>query len=377
LSSKSFIGVQENNNKMNFDSLKLLLLKLKNNQCIDEIFYKRLQSDTYRTPIIYFLPKIHKLDYETNLKFRPIVSTFNSYCSNLAFEFSKILSNEVNHVKKGTFNFLENLRKIRLNYGYKLCSLDIENLISSIPLDNVIAMAADILFNYFKTKISKADLIKLLNYCTKYMTFKFNGKLYRQNDGITMGSPLAPILAEIYLNDFENKYIKSNRLFEYLFYYRFVDDIFLILLSDSNLNKILTDINSVDNHLKFTMEIENNLSLNFLDVLIMHNSNTLSTRWFRKASNTLTFQHWNSCSPAKYKIQLIYTMIRRIYNIASNNDYFKLDIELLKTSFRYSGYPENIINIHFNKAISNISVTKPLNSSKSATGATTLFYFGI
>lgn len=79
---------------------------------------------------------------------------------------------------------------------------------------------------------------------------------------------------------------------------------------DRNLNKTLKDINSVNNNSKFTMEIKNNYSLHILGVLIMHNSNTLSTRWSRK-NNTLTFKHMNSCSPANNKIHLIFTIIRK------------------------------------------------------------------
>ena len=70
-------------------------------------------------------------------------------------------------------------------------------------------------------------------------------------------------------------------------------------------------------------------------------------RWFRKNSHTLTFQKWRLVSPVKYKIQLIYTMIKRLKYICSTEKILYEDLECLKESFRYSGYPEHIIKKHF------------------------------
>ena len=54
-------------------------------------------------------------------------------------------------------------------------------------------------------------------------------------NGVAMGSPLAPALAEIFLTKIENDFINNpfNPL-KILFYYRFVDDIFVILPEDEN-----------------------------------------------------------------------------------------------------------------------------------------------
>ena len=39
-----------------------------------------------------------------------------------------------------------------------------------------------------------------LNHCLKDNVFVFNGIFYKQIDGCAMGSPLAPILADIFMN---------------------------------------------------------------------------------------------------------------------------------------------------------------------------------
>ena len=56
--------------------------------------------------------------------------------------------------------------------------------------------------------------------------FKVNQEIYRQNDGLFMGSKLSPILANIYLTNFFDLFKKSHYLPTHWFLY--VDDILCI-----------------------------------------------------------------------------------------------------------------------------------------------------
>ena len=103
-----------------------------------------------------------------------------------------------------------------------------------------------------------------------------------------MGSPLAPVLADVYLNKFEEKYI-NEKFHDIIFYYRYVDDIFILIKDSMNVNFFVSKINNFDSNLKFTFEIENNNKINFLDILIFRIDDKYFTRWYRKNSNTYTF----------------------------------------------------------------------------------------
>ena len=87
--------------------------------------------------------------------------------------------------------------------------------------------------------------------------------------GVSMGSPLAPALAEVFLTKIKNEFINnpSNPL-GILFCYRFVDDIFVILPENVDENVFLKIFNNFHTNLKFTVEHEQNNKLKFLDVLI-------------------------------------------------------------------------------------------------------------
>ena len=124
-------------------------------------------------------------------------------------------------------------------------------------------------------------------------------------NGVTMGSSLAPILAEIYLSNFENKNIFIDIPLKKFFYYRYVDDIFMIIPSNISEKVFLNYLNSLDPFLKFTMETETQNKLNFLDVLIRKENNKIITSWYRKPSNTLNFTNWNSFGPKTHKINTV------------------------------------------------------------------------
>jgi len=73
-----------------------------------------------------------------------------------------------------------------------------------------------------KLNITQPDLIQLLEVATKNQLFQFDGKLYEQTDGVAVGSPLGPLMANSFLCSIEEKLEHDNKLPE--FYRRYVDD---------------------------------------------------------------------------------------------------------------------------------------------------------
>jgi len=90
-----------------------------------------------------------------------------------------------------------------------------------------------------------------------------------------MGSPLSPILADIVMQDLEERAISSLSL-HLPFYFRYVDDTALAAPSAS-CQKILHVFNSFHKRLQFTIEIADENTLNFLDVSITINNNFIES----------------------------------------------------------------------------------------------------
>ena len=110
-----------------------------------------------------------------------------------------------------------------------------------------------------------------------------------------MGSPVSPLLANCYMAQFEQEALESST-HKPKVWYRYVDDTFVIWPHGmEKLQMFLEHLNSRHNNIKFTMELEDNGSLPFLDVLLTRTGGKLSHTVYRKPTNTN--RYLNASSP--------------------------------------------------------------------------------
>ena len=84
-----------------------------------------------------------------------------------------------------------------------MVSFEVESLFTNIPLLESIELAVDyILSGNPNIKLSKDSLKELFLVATAQTHFLFKGKYYDQIDGVAMGSPLAPVLANLVMGHF-------------------------------------------------------------------------------------------------------------------------------------------------------------------------------
>jgi len=147
-----------------------------------------------------------------------------------------------------------------------------------------------------------------------------------------MGSPLSPIIANIYMEHFEQKALNS---FPYTpeEWRRFVDDIFSKWShGKEKLDQFLNHINSLFDHTKFTIEIETVNQLPFLDILLTKKEGKLGFQVFRKKTHTEGYLHANSHRHPKQKIGIITTLTTRAV-IISNLDHLNFELNHLHKVF--------------------------------------------
>jgi len=228
-----------------------------------------------------------------------------------------------------------------------MCSYDVVSLFTNIPLDETINISLEKLYqSSAPPAIPKAELRKLLEFATKESHFLFNGNFYDQNDGIAMGSPLGPIMANIFMTDFERKWITNlaNSIAAPICWRRYVDDTFTLFNSTNDAVSFLNYLNDKHPNIKFTHELEHDEKLSFLDILIININGTFQTTIFRKKTFTGLYTKWDSFLPRKYKVNLINTLIDRFWNICSDKDLFDREVSYLKELLMKNGYPSGIIN---------------------------------
>ena len=83
-----------------------------------------------------------------------------------------------------------------------------------------------------------------------------------------MGSPLAPILANILMGFNESKWLNEYNLNKYKFYLRYVDDILAAFEKEQHSYNFLNFLNNKHPNIKFTIEKQVNHSIAFLDAFI-------------------------------------------------------------------------------------------------------------
>ena len=180
-----------------------------------------------------------------------------------------------------------------------LISFDVESLFTNIPLQETINIAVELIFkNNPNFSIKKTDLKKMFSLATAESHFLFNGNIYDQINGVAMGSPLAPVLANLFLGFHEESWLSNYNNSDVLLYRRYVDDTFCVFNNEQDAMLFFDFINSRHPNITLTFEKQVNSKLSFLDVLIDNSSHTciflcFSQKDLHRSLNQLLFFYSN------------------------------------------------------------------------------------
>ena len=183
---------------------------------------------------------------------------------------------------------------------------------------------------------------------------------YSQTNGIAMGNPLSPICAIVYMFDME-KLILEKYAAE-LKWFRYIDDIFYIIKSDTlSPQRLLTEINNINECIKFTLELPVDGCLPFLDFLIIRKDGFFQYHIYSKPTNSGTIIPFNSFICNTIKRGVVMGEIRRAIERSSSNDLILKSLELILLRFMHNGYTctfldrclQDCIHRHYNNGNDN------------------------
>ena len=327
-------------------ALQAFLLRHHKAGHISQQDYARIRPVGASRPRMYGLPKIHK----PGGPLRPILSMVNApqheLAKWLATLLDPVLQKYGEHAVKDTFEFCESLETCAAEKnvtGSFMCSFDVESLFTNIPLEETLQICLDTL--YRDSEISEPAmpeglLRKLLVKATTEVEFSFDGVMYRQIDGVAMGSPLGPVLANIFMGFCEAK-VPTERW--PLFYRRFVDDTFAVFESESGSLDFFRLLNGLHPALKFTIEGEKDDRLPFMDVLVKRVDGAFIRSVYRKPTFNGLYTRWDSFTATGHKINLIKSLTSRAKRICSPQT-LDAEIATLKGLFADNGYPAGVVD---------------------------------
>ena len=220
----------------------------------------------------------------------------------------------------------------------------------------------------------KKQFHKLLSLAATDCFFIFDENLYKQKDGVAMGNPLGPTLANAFLAHHEVKWLdECPELFKPLVYRRYVDDTFVIFKSPSHVPLFLEYINSKHPNIEFTSDTESDNKLPFLDVQVRHEGNGFSTSVYRKPTFTGLTTKFTSFIPEQYKRNLVSTLTIRAFNICSNYLSIHNEFSFLKGMLFSNGFSYNFIDSYLGKQLRKLIEPK----TPRLTASKAIVYFSI
>ena len=152
-------------------------------------------------PKFYGLPKIHK----EGVPLRPIISSTGAVTDSTSKELSRILKPLVgkssNHIQNSQ-EFIQQIQGIQLQPNQCMVSFDVKALFTSVPIQ----LAITIIKKLFeedqslqqRTTMSVNNITCLLEFCLKSTYFMYEGQHFEQLEGAAMGSPISPIVANLW-----------------------------------------------------------------------------------------------------------------------------------------------------------------------------------
>ena len=284
--------------------------------------------------------KVHK-EFTRIPPLRPIIDTIGSTHYGIGKYISKLLHPLTlnRYHLKDSFEAAERIKSIPTHLfddGYCFVSFDVKSLFTNVPLDKTIKIILERVYNdhAISTSLKKRTLKKLIKDTCSKTAFMFDGVIYEQTDGVSMGAALGPVLANIIMTEME-RVVVDNLIVngKIKFYARYVDDT-LLLVKPEDINDILNEFNNYHGNLEFTVDRFDNCVPHFLDLEIHPDGLSI----YRKDTHTAQFVHFNSFSKWNNKIAWIRTLVTRAKRLCTKNK-LKAEIKKIEKFASFNGYP--------------------------------------
>lgn len=325
--------------------LNALLLPLMRAGSIPERLYYHLRSSAGKIPLLYGLPKIHK----PGTPLRPIVSFVNSptyaLSKHLVHILSPLVGKSPSHVKNSA-EFASFIAGQTLGQDVLLVSFDVVSLFTKVPVNLATKVAHERLSRdpllAERTALSPGQVVGLLQFCLNATYLSYRGEMFQQVYGTAMGSPVSVTVANLVMEDVEQRALTSSD-YQPPFWKRYVDDTITALPQDQ-IQGFHDHLNSIEPTIQFTIETEVDGTLPFLDTRVTrHTDGSLSTTVFRKKTHTDRYLDFDSHHPLAHKIAVTRTLLTRADRICTSITDRDAEKRHVSQALSNNGYPMGLV----------------------------------
>ncbi|CAF1273836.1 unnamed protein product [Rotaria sp. Silwood1] len=359
--TKAYQELSYNPLKEIFTNVTNALNLLKNNKQLPLKEYNRLLpiADKVKLSYMYFNPKPHK----EGTPLRPILNTIKSVTRSISDFLNELIQpiydqyNKENTIIDGV-NLIKRLEQYAgdgyLKPSTLFCTFDINNLYTMLPQDESIRILGDFLRENVGERvknISVTTIQKLAEIVLKENAFVYDHKFYQQIIGGAMGSPFTLTLANIFMWDWEKRWVRRQHSKKEI-YGRYIDDVFFTSNESIEIvQQLLQDANGWHPNIKLESNVGHSVS--FLDVLLANNNGTLHTSVYHKPSAEPYVVPFLSDHPRYTFPNIIQTALVRAIRYSSTFDVFNTERRAVRLMLLFNGYPIEYIDRQFRKIFGN------------------------
>jgi hypothetical protein len=285
----------------------------------------------HKIPSFHCLPKLHK---NGPLSGRPIIGAVSwiTTAPSILLDDLLLQKSAPTHILKNSHQLKQQLDTLPPfdTSEFTLVTLDVSSLYTNIDIKTL-----DTLLN---SPLEKA----LLSFVCSNNYFEYNQEIYKQKNGLAMGTNSAVNLANLYLEKLLDPLLLNHHAIK--LYSRFIDDIFMIVKNDQS---IIADIYSKANqqipNIKLTIE-QDFSKINFLDITIQKTSNGFITYIYQKELNRFLYLPAHSCHPQHVLDGFIKSELKRYSLLCTLPLHFQIIKLQFKTHLLKRGYTNARIN---------------------------------
>ena len=245
--------------------------------------------------------------------------------------------------------FVEFMRSQTIPKKEILVSFNVVSLFTCIPTDLAIQVAHRKLESDAslpeRTSLGVNDITDLLSLCLDATFLSFRGKMYQEVHGIAMGSPVSVVVANLVMEDIEERALSTFHPPTH-FWKCYFDDTCAALPLDQIL-PFLDHLNSIEPCVQFTVEEESDGRLAFLDVQLSRNDDgTVCTSVYRKATHTNQYLAFESHHPIAHKVAVVKTLMSRAEALSSSGVERAQEEKEVTGALKENGYPSSFVYKH-------------------------------
>ncbi|XP_071494784.1 uncharacterized protein [Diadema antillarum] len=291
-------------------------------------------------------------DSYREIKRDPTDSLSRSFAYDLSKFLAQILSpltGRTCHSVRNSTDFAEFVSTQTISSNELMLSFDVTSLFTNVPIDGACSVAHSRLLAdkdlSTRTTLSPDEVTDLLSFVLRSTYFLYNDTYYEQLEGAAMGSPVSAVVANMYMEAFEEQALEecppgtAPRIWK-----RYVDDTFIVA-DRRHADKLLEFMNTREPTIKFTSEQETQGSIAFLDTLVHRDTGgKLSTTIYRKPTHTDQYLAFNSHHPTSAKRGVIRCLYDRANKIITKPSGTASEKRHLRSALSANGYPRCFIN---------------------------------